>query len=142
MWYQAMRNPAETVQVNLRIKEAERLRVEAAARENGVSLNAEMAARLARTFRQGDEWEANQLVENVRRSFGPLVEKAHEMAMSAEAERAVDALVALIQPLLAAGSIAGPAAAEIKAAIDTILANRGAREAEARIRLARIGAQL
>jgi hypothetical protein len=135
------RKPTETVQVNLRIKELERRRLEAAAQKNGVSLNAEMAARLARTFRQGEEWEANQLVENVNRYLGPVVANAHELAMSGEAARAVDELIALVQPLLAVGSIAGPAGAEIRAAIDKILVNKHAVEIEARLRLIKIGAQ-
>jgi hypothetical protein len=135
------RKPTETVQVNLRIKESERRKLEAAALRNGVSLNAEMAARLARTFRQTAALEIDQLAENVGRYLGPLVANTHDLMMSGEAARAVDELIALVQPLLAVGSIAGPAGAEIRAAIDKILVNKHAVEIEARLRLIKIGAQ-
>ena len=92
------RKPTETVQVNLRIKKAERRKLEAAAQKNGVSLNAEMAARLARTFRQGEEWEANQLAENVNRFLEPLLANVHELTKLGDLIQAADDLVALIRP--------------------------------------------
>jgi hypothetical protein len=92
------RKPTETVQVNLRIKESERRKLAAAAERNGVSLNAEMAARLARTFRQGEEREANQLAENVNRFLSPLLANVHELTKLGDLIRAADDLIALIRP--------------------------------------------
>jgi hypothetical protein len=112
------RKPTDIVQINLRIRELERRKLEAAAKKSGVSLNGEMAARIARTFRQTAEWEANQLAENVSRFLGPLLADVHELTKSGELIRAADELIALIQPLLAIGLIDGPAGAEIRAAIE------------------------
>jgi len=46
------RKPTETVQVNLRMKEADRRRLAQAAEKRGVSLNAEMLQRLKESFDQ------------------------------------------------------------------------------------------
>jgi len=50
----ARRETTDIVQVNLRMREHEHLRLKAAAQSHGVSLNAEMVLRLARTFEQPD----------------------------------------------------------------------------------------
>jgi hypothetical protein len=136
-----MRKPTAVVQVKLRIREAERLKLEAAAKRNGVTMNGEMAARIARTFRDQAALEISQLVEDVRRSLGPLLADTHDLMMSGEAARSADELVALVQPLLTAGAIAGPAVAQIGAAIEKYLVTKRAAEIEARLRLVRIGAQ-
>src|SRR5271169_303317 len=112
------RKPTDVVQINLRIREAERRKLEAAAKSNAVSLNAEMAARIARTFRQTAMLEVDQLAENVGRYLKPLLADAHELAKGGDLVRAADELIALIQPLLATRLIDGPSGAEIRAAID------------------------
>ncbi|HZZ23189.1 MAG TPA: hypothetical protein VFE60_11715 [Roseiarcus sp.] len=91
-----LRKLTDTVQINLRIKEAERRRLEAAAKDNGVSINAEMAARLARTFRQTAMLEIDQLAENVSRFLKPLLADAHELAKSGDLIRAADDMAALL----------------------------------------------
>jgi len=54
-----LRRPAnETVQVNLRIKESFRRRIEQSAEKAGVSLNAEMVRRLEESYRQEDLFAA------------------------------------------------------------------------------------
>jgi hypothetical protein len=90
------RELTETVQVQLRIKERERLQLAAAAEANGVSLNAEMAARIARTFRQDREWRSEQLAENVARYLGPIAADVHEIAMRGDLMRVADAMAALL----------------------------------------------
>src|SRR5271167_3600851 len=94
------RKPTDTVQINLRIKEAERRKLEAAAKSNGVSLNAEMAARIARTFRQTAMLEIDQLNENASRYLGPLLADVHELNKRGDLMQAADKVIALIQPLL------------------------------------------
>jgi|SRR5208283_1562586 len=130
-----MRKPTATVQVNLRIKERERRRLEAAAERNGVSMNAEIGARIARTFRETATLEIDQLLENARRSLGPLADAAHERAQIADLIHAADKLVGLVQPLLAIGLIDGPAGAEIRATIDNYILVKRAIDIEAGIRL-------
>jgi hypothetical protein len=46
----AKREPSDDAQLKLRIKESLREKIETAARQNGVSLNAEMGARLEKSF--------------------------------------------------------------------------------------------
>jgi Arc-like DNA binding domain len=111
------RKPGDIVQINLRVRESERLKLEAAAREHGTSINAEMAARLANTFRQTVLFEANQVLENLS-SLKPLLNGAHELGKNGDLMRAADGVIALIEPLLAARAIDGPAGAEIRAAIE------------------------
>jgi hypothetical protein len=91
-----MRNPTDTVQINLRIKERERAQLATAAEANGVSLNAEMAARLARSLRQTKEWEADQLAENVSRFLGPVAADVHELQRRGDLIRAADVMAALL----------------------------------------------
>jgi hypothetical protein len=109
-----MRNPTETVQINLRIKERERAQLAAAAEANGVSLNAEMAARLARTFRQTREWGADQLAENVNRFLAPVAADVHELQRRGDLVRVADIMSALLADLLPAD---GPLRDEIEEAI-------------------------
>lgn len=134
------RNPTDIVQINLRIRESERLKLEVAARENGTSINAEMAARLARTFRQTVLFEANQMIQDIKRDLEPLVANTHDLKLSNEATRAADELVALLLPLLGAGILDGQKGAEIKAAIDKYLVAQDVIKGEARKRFLKIGA--
>ncbi len=99
------RKPTAIVQVNLRIREAERRKLEAAAKRNEVSMNAEIVARIARTFREAKAIEVDQLAENVARYLGPLVADSHELAKTGDLVRAADEVVALVQ----AGDSAGVA---------------------------------
>jgi hypothetical protein len=108
------------VQVNLRIKEHERRRLEKTAKENGVSLNAEMAARLARTFQQQQLLDVDQVHENLFRTFKPLLEDVHGLMRTQPLMRAVDDLLRLIQPLLATRVIDGPTGQAVREAIDKI----------------------
>lgn len=135
-----MRNPTAFVQVKLRIRGAEHAQLAAAAKRNGVTMSGEMAARLARTLRDQGTYEVSQMAVDVRRALGPLLENAHAVAMSGEAARAADDLVALVQPLLDAGVIDGPTGAEIRAAIDRYIVTKRASEIVARQRLIKIGA--
>jgi hypothetical protein len=86
----------QTVQINLRIKERERRQLEAAAESNGVSLNAEMAARIARTFRQEEQDEAARSAENLSYLLKPLVDDLHELAKAGDLIRAADELETII----------------------------------------------
>jgi hypothetical protein len=58
----ARRKPMQVVQVNLRLREALRRKLEAAARQRGVSLNFEMTDRLAKSFEQD---EAKSVAETI-----------------------------------------------------------------------------
>ncbi len=63
------RRPRDIVQVNLRIRESERRQLEAAAKRNMTSLNAEMASRIVRSFEQEHVLQIDGLAENVSRAL-------------------------------------------------------------------------
>jgi hypothetical protein len=114
------RQPNDTVQVNLRIKETERRRLEAAAEHNQVSLNAEMAARLARTFEQQHLVTLDHVADSVSRALQPLLFEVHELAKAGDLIRATDELVDLVQPLVAARVVDGGTGEQLRRAIDKI----------------------
>lgn len=132
------RRPRDMVQVNLRIREFERRQLEAAAKRNMTSLNAEMAARIMRSFEQEHALMIDQLAENVSRALMPLLGDAHELAKFGDLTRAVDGLLGLVQPLLATKVIAGPTADAIRTAIGKISSVRRMIEIEAGQRLAQM----
>ena len=132
------RKPTDTVQVNLRIKESERRRLEQAAKKSGVSLNGEMAARPERTLEQ--EWflTIDQLGENVKRALYPLLEGAHELNKQGDLIRATEALIKHIQPLLAARIIAGPTGEVLRQMIEKVQLAISTIENDAAMRLRRM----
>jgi len=132
------RKPTDTVQINLRLKEAERRKLEAAAKRNGVSINSEMTSRIARTFRDTAMIDADQAAENISRQLGPLLADTHELNKQGDLIRAADALISLIQPLLATRLIDGPTGDEIRAAIDRLIVVKRMIEIEAGRRLSRM----
>jgi hypothetical protein len=132
------RKPTETVQVNLRIKESERRKLEAAAERNHVSLNAEMAARLQRSLEQRELLTMNQVFENVERGLRPLLNNIHELNKSGDLIRAVDALIDRILPLLAARVIDGREAEAINLTIGKVQSVKRMIEIEAGQRLRRM----
>ena len=70
----ARRAKSDTVQLKTRMKELLRAKLEAAAEENGISLNAEMVQRLERSFAKEKSQAANsdEAVGGVYASFGKL----------------------------------------------------------------------
>ena len=133
------RRPSETVvQVNLRIKESERRRLERAAQDHHTSLNAEMAARLQQTFEQEQLGTIAQVHENLERGLLPLLGNIHELAKFGDLIRATEALILLIQPLVIAGTIGGPDAEAIKHAVAGIQTITKMIEREAGQRLRRM----
>ena len=97
----ARRSPRALVQVNLRMREAERRRLAEAAERNRTSLNAEMMARLDRSFEQRQLLQLDQISENVHRHLLPLLENVHELNKSGDYHRAVEKLIQRVEPLLA-----------------------------------------
>ena len=114
------RKPTETVQINLRIKEAERRQLEASAKERQISMNAEITMRLAQTFQQQQLLDVDLAHENMKRELGPMLVDINELNRSSELTRAVDILIRHIQPLLAARIIDGPTGQAIREDIEAI----------------------
>jgi hypothetical protein len=92
----ARRKPMQVVQVNLRLREALRRKLEAAARQRGVSLNFEMTDRLAKSF---DQEEAKALAE----TLAVRVEAAKSVA-----EELAEEISVRVAHLLAAEGITTP----------------------------------
>jgi hypothetical protein len=133
------REPTDTVQINLRIKEAARARFAAEAERHNLSMNATILMLAERALRQPVMLEADRLAENVCRYLGPLGENMLKLQVRGEATRAADDLIALIRPLLAAGIIDGPAGAEMRKTIDKYVLAQNAIASEAREQLIKIG---
>ena len=127
----ARRDPNDIVQVNLRIAEHLRRRLEAVAAGHGVSLNAELTLRLASTLERPGltsrvrfQMNAEQLLESMEQRMRALHKAMDEQEKTDALVSAVDELIALIQPL---GDSAGsPVRAAIKAAIARIDAAKDA----------------
>jgi hypothetical protein len=94
------RQPNDVVQVNLRIKEHERRKLEAAAKANRTTLNGEIAGRVMRTFETEQLLTAEQVAENINRYLAPLVGDLHLLNVSNSYRQAVGKLLALIRPLV------------------------------------------
>jgi hypothetical protein len=124
------RQPNDVVQVNLRIKEHERRRLEDAARANRTTLNGEIAGRVMRTFEQEGALTNAQLAENVFRYLQPLVKDTHELSKIGDFMRATDVLIALVEPT------ASDAVTEAIARINTL---KGLFDREAGRRMRRVG---
>jgi uncharacterized protein YecA (UPF0149 family) len=90
------RRPTEVVQVNLRLRERLRRRLEQAARKRDVSLNFEMHSRLEQSFEQQDQ----RGLDNVRADFELLLERSakavHEQNKQGDLLRAAEALLAQV----------------------------------------------
>ena len=115
------RKATDTVQINLRLKEAERLRLVAAARRSSApTFNGFLAGTLMNALDQGRLLDAAQAVEHVSRGLQPLLSDLHELNVSGDYRRAVGKLLAIIRPLLATNVIAGPTGEAIRATIDEI----------------------
>jgi hypothetical protein len=127
-----MRNPDAFVQVKIRLKESEHALVAAAAERNGTTMSGEMAARIARTFRDQAAYDVTQMATDVWRFLNPFLENAHKVAMSAEAARAADRMAAV--------AIESPAGGELREAAEAYRNTVRAAEILARQRLVKIGA--
>lgn len=80
------RNPSDIVAPNLRIREALRRKLEAAAKRHQVSLNAEMVQRLTRSFEQEHLLTLDAVVENVTRKLLLLLRAADERPPSVSSQ--------------------------------------------------------
>ena len=115
------RKATDTVQINLRLKEAERLRLVAAARRSSApTFNRFLAGTLMNALDQGRLLDAAQAVEHVSRALQPLLSDLHELNVSGDYRRAVGKLLSLLRPLLATRAIGGAAGEAIRATIDEI----------------------
>jgi hypothetical protein len=127
----ARRDPNDIVQVNLRIAEHLRRRLEVVASSHGVSLNAEMALRLASTLERPGLTSRVRFQMNTERLLGSMEQKMQLLHKAMDEQEktdalvsAVDELVALIQPL---GDSAGsPVRAAIEEAISRVDAAKDA----------------
>jgi hypothetical protein len=125
----ARRETTDIVQVNLRMREHEHLRLKAAAQSHGVSLNVEMVLRLARTFEQPDllpsrvrfMMNAERVMESIERQMRSL-RAADEPEETDDLVRAVDELTALVQSLIDSRAVDGALRGGVKATIDKIAA--------------------
>ena len=102
------RKPTDIAHVNLRIREPLRRELEREAKAHQVSLNYEITSRLQQTFEQSHLLALHQLTENAGRMLQPQIERGHEINHENDLITAAEGLMKWIQPVLAAGVIAGP----------------------------------
>jgi hypothetical protein len=120
--YDAMvRTPADIAHVNLRIREDLRNELEREAKAHQVSLNYELASRLQQSLEQPRLLSIHQLADSAGRMLLPLIERGHELNLENDLIAAAEGLVKWIQPLLAAGVIAGPEGEAARRAIDKVV---------------------
>lgn len=110
----AVRSPDDIVQINLRIREKERLKLEAVAKSKGVSMNGEILSRIWNP----EMAEAWRIIEQVNVNLTPLLQNAIELKKENDVAVLIEALIDCVQPLLAIGVIDGPTAHEIRAIIE------------------------
>jgi hypothetical protein len=117
------RKPTDVAHVNLRIRESLRRTLEREAKAHQVSLNYEIASRLQQTFEQSHLLALYQLTESTGRMLMPLIERGHEINLENDLIAAAEGLMKWIQPILAAGVVAGPEGEAGRRAIDkTVMA--------------------
>lgn len=90
------RKPTDTIQVNLRIKEALRRRLEAAAKQHDVSLNGEMINRLVASFDRADLITLSGVTERIKRAAN-LMRYAAEVESRTMQEELMEAAEELIE---------------------------------------------
>jgi hypothetical protein len=97
------RKPSETVQVNLRLKESMRRRLEHEAAKHGISLNGEMNARIAASFEQNSLRQLDEIADKmgeVQRYMGAAVRIIEtETILDLNFFKAFEALVVKIEAM-------------------------------------------
>jgi hypothetical protein len=94
------RKPSETVQVNLRIKEGLRRRLERESKKRGVSLNYEMTSRIEQSFEQANLRTIDIVAADVAANWLRFAEAFHELNKQGDLMRAAGALVVEVEQLL------------------------------------------
>ncbi len=125
------RKPTETVQVNLRIKESERRRLEGVAKKKGVSLNYEMTRRLTESFEREDKFKLQQITSDIAIEWARWSDALFDKEQSGDLVRAAEVLVALLAQSAPDREVVEEAAAQVQ---KTIKAIKGHAEASARAR--------
>ncbi len=87
------RKPMQVVQINLRIREELRRRLEREAKRRGVSLNFEMTSRLQETFDLETQRTFDKIGEDMKINWARYGEMFHELAKQGDLIRAAEALV-------------------------------------------------
>jgi hypothetical protein len=87
------RKPMEVVQVNLRIREQLRRRLEQEAKRRGVSLNYEMTSRLQETFDQNVLRTIDLVAEDIRIAWAPHAQANHDRGTQGDLLRAGETLL-------------------------------------------------
>lgn len=86
------RKPSAILDYKLRIRETLRRRLEQAAKR-GVSINAEMASRLERSFEQESQRTIDMTAADIATSWGRFAGAFHELNKQGDLLRAVEALI-------------------------------------------------
>ena len=102
------RKPSEIIQVNLRMRERLRQRLEKQAKRHGVSLNYEMLSRIEQTFETENLRTLESIVEDQKNVWARYGETIHKLEMQGDLLRAVKALAAEIEKLPTGGSEGEP----------------------------------
>jgi hypothetical protein len=134
------RDPNATVQLNLRIKEHERVRLEAAARSKGVSLNGLISALVMDGLKQERLLTQQHVLDSIEIQLKPLLTLTLELGVSVDYRRTVSNLLALLQPVVMLGdhSIDGKTREAFLALIEAITKAEIALDAKAGQRFKRL----
>lgn len=84
------RKATEIVQVNLRIREELRRRLDSAAKANGVSLNAEMANRLYLSFDRDTLRSLQEIATDIGTGWAKFAERFEKLELADEMVRAIE----------------------------------------------------
>lgn len=96
----AKRKPTDTVQVNLRMKEHLRRRLEAAAKSQQVSLNYEMISRLARSLDSESELRLYQIAQDIEQHWVSFGERFLRLTLEDDLVASVESLTHALEQSL------------------------------------------
>ncbi len=93
----AKRKPTDTIQINLRLKEHLRRRLEAAAKARQVSLNYEMASRLERSLAGESELSLFMVAQDIERNWLNFAERHLQLSLENDLVEGVQELTRALQ---------------------------------------------
>src|SRR5262249_55455880 len=93
------RKPGETVQINLRLKEALRRRLEREAKKRGVSLNFEMTSRIEQSFEMESLRAQEAVTADMHVAWSRFGQLFHGLASQGDLRRAAEMLVAEVEAM-------------------------------------------
>ena len=93
------RKPGETVQINLRLKEALRRRLEREAKKRGVSLNFEMTSRIEQSFEMESLRTQEVVTADMHVAWSRFGQLLHGLASQGDLRRAAEMLIAEVEAM-------------------------------------------